>query len=210
MGGFGSGRPGWKAKAEHSRSLDVNRLHREGCLAPGRQGMWGWWQDGEQAANIHYRAEESRLVLSYRWRYGGGEWQDIEEPVPIVRVPCRYGGTRPYFRCPGVVNGRYCGRRVAKLFSASRYFLCRHCYRLAYVSQSEARFDRLLRRANRLRRRLGGDAGESYIPRPKGMWWRAYERQVEEIERFEADAEEAFLARYTGRLSYADLVTLLG
>ena len=25
--------------------------------------------------------------------------------VRIVRVPCRFGGTRPYFICPGVVNG---------------------------------------------------------------------------------------------------------
>jgi hypothetical protein len=39
---------------------------------------------------------------------------------------------RPYFVCPGVVNGTACGRRVAKLYGPGRYFVCRHCYRLAY------------------------------------------------------------------------------
>ena len=38
MGGFGSGRPsgqGGRDKVEECRSLDVNRLHREGCLRRG-------------------------------------------------------------------------------------------------------------------------------------------------------------------------------
>lgn len=106
MGGFGSGRPGWKAKADHSRSLDVNRLHREGCLTPGKWGGWQWTVDGEQVASIRYRAEENRLVLSYRWRYGGGEWEDTEEPVPIARVPCRYGGNRAGRRAPAFARRR--------------------------------------------------------------------------------------------------------
>jgi hypothetical protein len=32
MGGYGSGRSSYKQKAEHNKSLDVNRLHLEGCL----------------------------------------------------------------------------------------------------------------------------------------------------------------------------------
>lgn len=212
MGGFGSGRPGWKAKADHYRSLDVNKMHRAGSLTPGRWGGWQWTVDGEQVASIRYRAEENRLVLSYRWRYGDGDWQETEEPVPILRVPCRYGGTRPYFRCPGVVNGRYCGRRVAKLYAAGRYFLCRHCYRLAYASQSEARFDRALRRANKRRMALGGDPGmASAIPRkPKGMWWRTYDRIMDEISEAEGEADRALLARFVGRLSHAELMNLIG
>ena len=77
----------------------------------------------------------------------------------IACVPCRFGGTRPYFMCPGVVNGVTCGRRVAKLLASGRYFLCRHCYRLAYDSQSESAWGRALRRANKIRMRLGGDPG---------------------------------------------------
>src|SRR3712207_6400195 len=42
MGGFGSGRPGWKQKAEQFRSLDVNKHRRADCLTPGYRGGWRW------------------------------------------------------------------------------------------------------------------------------------------------------------------------
>ena len=122
MGGFGSGRPNGSghAKVEGCRSLDVNRLHREGCLNPGWAGGWSWTQDGERVAWIGLRAEPDRLHLGYRVRIGGGDWENIDETVRIVRLPCRYGGVRPYFICPGVVNGRACGRRAAKLYGPGR------------------------------------------------------------------------------------------
>jgi len=133
MGGFGSGRPSGSGrdKVEYSRSIDVNRLHKAGCLTPGWTRGWQWTQDGEKVASINLRAEPDRLHLSYRVRIAGGEWESIEEPVRIVRAPCPFDGARPYFICPGVVNGITCGRRVAKLHGPGRYFLCRHCYRLA-------------------------------------------------------------------------------
>jgi hypothetical protein len=53
MGGFGSGRPGWKPKAEQFRSLDVNKLHRAGCLTPGHRGGWQWSRNGEQVASVN-------------------------------------------------------------------------------------------------------------------------------------------------------------
>jgi hypothetical protein len=40
MGGFGSGRRGRKQKADQSKSLDVNRLQREGSLSAGMRGHW--------------------------------------------------------------------------------------------------------------------------------------------------------------------------
>ena len=195
MGGFGSGRPSasGRSKVESCRSLDVNRLHREGCLRVGWTGSWQWTQDGERVAWIGLRAELGRLHLTYRVRFGGGDWQDVEEGVRIVRAACRYGGARPFFICAGVVNDRACGRRVAKLYGTGRYFLCRHCYRLAYASQSEGALDRTLRCANTIRQRLGGDHGmASLFPeRPKGMWRRTYERLHRRAFECEMQAEEA-------------------
>jgi hypothetical protein len=163
-----------RGKVEACRSIDVNRLHREGCLRPGWIGGWHWTRDGEKVASINLRTEQNRLELTYRVRVGNEDWADVAETVRIVRTACRFGGARPYFICPGVVNGIACGRRVAKLHGPARYFLCRHCYRLAHASQSEDKMDRTLRRANKIRQRLGGDPGmaEPFPPRPKGMWRR--------------------------------------
>ncbi len=118
----------------------------------------------------------------------------MAESVRIVSVPCRFGGSRPYFICPGVVNGVACERRVAKLYGPGRYFLCRHCYRLAHASQSEGEWDRGLRKANKIRMRLGGDPGMAapFPPRPKGLWRRTYARLCEQAFEAEMRTDEAF------------------
>jgi hypothetical protein len=125
----------------------------------------------------------------------------VAETVLIVRVACRFGGARPYFICPGVVNGVACGRRVAKLHGPGRYFLCRHCYRLAHASQGEGAWDRTLRRADKIRQRLGGAPGMAapFPPKPKGMWRRTYQRLRDRAFEDEMQADEAF-ARQAERL----------
>lgn len=122
------------------------------------------------------------------------DWEDVTYTVPLVWSPCTKGGERPYFRCPGLREGRPCFRRVAKLYSGGRYFLCRHCYRLTYESRSEARYDRHLRRANKLRQAIGGEPGtESLIPpRRKGQWARTYEAKLAKIIELEALADLKF------------------
>ena len=199
MGGFGSGRPsgGGREVVEACRSLDVNRLHRAGCLRAGWHGGWRWMQDGEQVAWIGLRAEADLLRLLYRVRIAGGDWQEVDETVRTVRTPCRLGGSRPYFVCPGVVNAVACGRRLVKLFGAGRYFLCRHCYGLAYSSQREGALDRTLRRANKIRPRLGGEPGMAarFPGRPKGMWQKTYDRLSWTVFEAEMAAEDEIHAR---------------
>lgn len=195
MGGFGSTRWGWtstKGTVEGARSLDINRLNKAGCLRPGYWGGWQWTRDGERVADIRLRAEAQRLILSYRICRDGDEWRDVEQPTPVVWVPCPFGGERPYFLCPGLVNGIACRQRVTKLYGAGTYFLCRHCYRLAYASQREDRYDRALRRANNIRMRLGGKPGTASIfPEcPKGMHRRTYERLQSEVWNAEILADE--------------------
>jgi hypothetical protein len=195
MGGLGSTRWGWtstKGTVEGVRSLDINCLNKAGCLRPGYWGGWEWTRDGERMADIGLRAEAQRLILSYRLRLNRGGWQDVEQPTPVVWLPCPFGGERPYFVCRGVVNGVTCSRQVLKLYGADTYFLCRHCYQLAYASQREDRCDRALRRADKIRMRLGGEPGmASVFPvRPKGMHRRTYERLQSEMEEAEILADE--------------------
>lgn len=210
MGGYGSGRHSYRGKVESMRALDVNKLHRAGALRQGSLGGWQWSVDGEREADIRYRMETGGLRLIYRCRSYGADWERMDYIAPIVRRPCRFGGSRPYFKCPGVVNGRYCGRIVVKLYGG-RLFLCRHCHDLAYNSQSERPDQRLLRKANKKRMALGGEPGTAAIlpKRPKGMWRRTYEREIAAILMAEdqADAQFTFwFARRFGTDAMQDLL----
>lgn len=140
--------------------------------------------------------EDGRLRLMYRIQQWGEGWQDVDYAVPICWRSCTKGGQRPYFRCPGVRSGVPCSRTVAKHYGAGRYFLCRHCHRLAYASQWENRADRLLRKAKKKRTALRGEPGTaSLLPeRPKGIWRKTYEREIAAILEEEDMADLHFMA----------------
>lgn len=174
MGGFGSGRGQYgKDTTSDMRALDVRRLQRDGLLTPGRSFNWQWSINGEKVADINIRTEADRVILNYRSRNTGGEWQPMEYPVTLEWTPCNLGGRRAWFLCPA----RGCGRRVAMLFGGS-IFACRHCHKLAYASQRERADDRATRRADRIRDKLGWEPGilNGDGDKPKGMHWRTYER----------------------------------
>lgn len=168
-------------------------------MQEGFVGGWEWKRHGERIADIRLLMEEARLVLTYRFRQRGEDWQDICQPVKIEWTACRFGGHRPWFICPANVEGRPCRRRVVHLYGADRYFCCRHCYRLSYPSQSEKPFDRLARRSRKLRDKIGGyDFGVLDCPplRPQGMHRRTYARHCEAIERVDRQIEQEFAMRF--------------
>jgi hypothetical protein len=180
MGGIGSGRPkyGGKLTTAQCLVLDLNHLNASGYCSSAKSGSWVWSRGGEQISSIGVTGGRNRITLTYRHRQQGGDWQDVTEPIEIQWQPCNLGGERPFFICPGVVIGRVCNRRAAKLYSAGRYYLCRHCYRLSYACQGESPSDRAMRRATKIRHRLGGGSGfmHGFPKRPKGMWSRTYDR----------------------------------
>lgn len=177
MGGLGSGRRWQSGKdiTDDYRSLDARRWQRDGLLTPGQAFGWHWSRGGEKVASIDVRTEPGHLILSYRHRNNGEEWKSKEYPVELDWTPCTYGGHRAWFRCPA----QGCGRRVALLYLGSAgVFACRHCYRLAHASQRESSEDRAIRRVNKIRLRLGWEAGilNREGGKPKGMHWRTYWR----------------------------------
>jgi hypothetical protein len=200
MGGYGSGRPGWKRKTSNLLSIDANRMNKAGQLQPGHRGGWKWSEHGEKTASITTRADSFRLTLNYRVRPYGEDWEEIVEPIALDWIECHHGGKRPYFLCPASVNGRACGRRVVKLYLGGRYFLCRRCQRLAYSSQSETQMQRAMRKADKIRTFLskGSDAGIWEV-KPKGMHWKTYWRHVEAMETADAEADSAFFTMFQRR-----------
>lgn len=192
MGGFGSGRRWhWSAKdtTDAYRAIDVRRWARAGLLEPGRHFGWQWSIDGEKIAEIRAQSEHGQVRLNYRTRSYGGDWEPMSYPVRLIYTPCNYGGERVWFSCPA----QGCGRRVAKLYGGS-VFACRHCHQLAYPSQREKRHDRTLRRAEKIRARLGWEPGIDNIPggKPKGMHWRTYNHLTRELEYYSELADLEF------------------
>ncbi len=180
MGGQGSGRRwhlGAKSTTVDYRALDVRQLQRKGLLSTGHAFSWQWTRNGEQVASIQVRTEVDRIILSYRQRSGGEAWQDKEYPVRLEWTDCNYGGQRAWFLCPAAG----CGQRVAVLYCGT-IFACRHCHQLAYPSQREDRASLMIRKADKIRDRLGWVPGivNGSGQKPKGMRWQTYSRLCSE------------------------------
>jgi hypothetical protein len=167
-----------RATCEDCMSIDVRRWHHQGLLrAEQHFGHPLTWMGEPTGIGVLVKADA--VVLVFRsWTWEGGYGQFIHQPVPVTWTPCAFGGRRPWFRCEAYSGGRYCGRRVALLHSAGGPFACRHCQRLTYESQNETRALRNIRRARKIRMRLGGgfSFAEPFPEKPSRMHWRTYVR----------------------------------
>lgn len=177
MGGYSSGRIGWRGKCESLLSIDVRRWAREDYLSRSYFG-WQWSINDDQTCSIGVYGHGDRIELQYtkdgaQYRYS----------VHLTETSCFLGGARRWFMCPAVG----CCRRVAKLYLGSRYFACRRCYNLTYQSQCYAPHDRALTQAGKIRRRLNGDEGIAwpFPEKPKRMHWKTYARHRERCDRYE-------------------------
>ncbi len=181
---FGAGRPGWRARTEQHRSVDVRRFASENMLRPG---FWVWrWSDpdsGKELASIGVTGHAASIELSYT---ASGE--AIRTRVLIVRTACGFGGSRPWFACP------FCGRRVALLFLRSKHFACRHCHGLNYGSQAADPCGRTWRRQRKIEARLGPN-----WQKPAHMHRKTYERLLNAIMECER-VRDALLSKAVMRL----------
>jgi len=142
---------------------------------------------------IRVHTEPGRMILTYRHRGEGEDWKDASYFVDLDWTDCNLGGKRPWFLCP--VRG--CGRRVAILYSGG-IFACRRCYRLTYPCQREVDYNRLARRANKLRDKLDWEPGCLNGPggKPKGMHWRTFDRLTAQHDAFVQCAVATVEARH--------------
>ena len=204
MGGFGSGRREYATTptVEECRHLDVDRIMQY-TKQPGRKRPVYWgdpddpeaWitveADGERALDNETRhpglgdeIRAARLRLSYTITDPRtDESEDVEYPVPLEYTACNFGGYRPWFRCPGQVDGEACRRRVRKLYlpmyaRGAQYYLCRECYDLGYrssrtsgdpVERAEQRYRKAFKKADAENRRPHPNNAPFSPDRPKGM-----------------------------------------
>jgi hypothetical protein len=190
MGGLGSGRSGGsggRATTEDGLTLSLSNLLRDrsGCAWAGST-TWTSSATGEQVASIGYEAhlrQESGLVrLRHTTTQSDGERHESYYWIQLQTTPQPLGGRRWWFVCPRT------GKRAAKLHlpDGAFTFASRQAYRLTYACQREPAHYRALRRAFKLRGKLGAEGGiGDYVPKPKWMRWSTYDRKLEEI--FAAD-----------------------
>lgn len=191
MGGSGSGRYAWRNRGtiEGRPGVSVAMLRREDGLRVGGMSTlrWNWGRGGESWVSVIAKANS----VIFAWRTDG---QPRGHEVRLEWQPCRFGGARPWFRCPALG----CGRRVLWVHFVGGAFVCRKCGRLAYRSQ---RVDLSTRGAMKIRkacRALGLDPDEAEamenLPKPRGMHWRTFQRHWEAIERG-AEMRDAWTGR---------------
>jgi len=177
MGGYFSGRKGWRRKVESQHSVDIRWMKRKGWLYNGCTGTLTWSCRGEQTGSIGYWVSAETITLDYKHHEPDGEWEPVQSEIRLEYTACNYGGKRIWMRCP------HCGRRCAKVYIAGKYPACRKCYNLAYNSEAETEIDRSMRRARTAQEKLGYHDGNlsAWIPKPKGMHWSTYEQHMKTI-----------------------------
>jgi len=160
MGGYGSGQQGGRATVESAWRFDIDALVRGGAIKAGKyvEGRLNLPScDDELAIKFESSAtnpQNSWLRLRYAiCDYWTGEQHQIDDKIYLTASRPWFGGQRWWFVCPTE------NRRVRKLYlpPGARRFRSRRAYRLAYASQRETVHDRAMRRADKLRRRLGDD-----------------------------------------------------
>ncbi len=190
MGGLGSG--GWnhsgRSTTEDALKLDIDSYRRAGALTDGWLGVTRWTRGDRETGSVSVLGGRDRLTVSFTAQVSGEEPQPARERIPIVWGPWGAVRERPAFLCPA------CGQRRLHLYLWRGRVACRGCAELTYQSRRERARDRALRRAQKLRARLGGDPSLDAPPleRPKRMWRRTYQRRLAALSAAEEQALDGF------------------
>ena len=172
MGGFGSGRSEYgffntRPEKEECEVISATELYQKDNLKTGRRYL-----------HLDYEVYEKEVSYS----------------VPVEWTECNFGGFRPWFKCPGIVDGQECNRRVEKLYRPPRntHFLCRHCHNVTYRSSNVSGnpWKKAGLKMKKIEEKLAKKAkSEDYNPKglgkPKDMHWQTYFELVEDYHKWE-------------------------
>jgi hypothetical protein len=187
--------------------LDIDAMMHWGAIQPGfhlggEMRLHQFYGDDIDVKVESHAGDpwNSWLCLRYSMTdYCSGEELKIDDKVYLAPTRPHFGGLRWWFVCP------HLNRRVRKLYLplGGRHFWSRRAYELAYASQRETKYDRALRRARKLRLRLGGDpANDEYPDKPPRMRWATYNRLMDRLVAADGVADERLVllaARLLGR-----------
>lgn len=145
MSGAERHRFGKKQTVENSYVVPISAIRQ--WLVPGAVASTSWTGDfGLTCFSITVLVGDIHADEPIWLDYGGRDVPRLKIPVYLQTTPAHFGGQRWWFTCPLLVRGVACNRRVAKLYlpPGAKYFGCRHCHDLTYVSSQWAHFEERL------------------------------------------------------------------
>lgn len=162
--------------------IDIYFLKKHNYLKFSQNGEIQWSDNSGFKSSMGIKStvweEPESITFSYTvTKSSTNEKEDFNYTIPLVKTSCNFGGFRYWFKCQGIRNNIYCGRRVAKLYRApsGNYFICRHCYDLTYYLRRKK--GSLTYSTNRIKRKL--DKIEQKI-RKKGIHYKTFQRLKQE------------------------------
>lgn len=186
MGGWGSG--GWNSTnrplREQTTPLDVLKVWRAGGLQPGKSLHWTWTFPSGHVSHVNQLGlgDNTGIQLHFHYCRPCGGTSEVRQTITVQWSSCRLGGGRPWWTCP------HCQSRRGVVYGWRGRFACRECHQIRYASQHENHVCRRLRRAEKLRLRLGGDQRlGSITTRPRGMHHRTFQNLTGQI--YQAESE---------------------
>jgi hypothetical protein len=139
MGGFRSTRwHGYEKKdlVEDCLVLSVNDLTRQDLFRQDRcAGAINWSSGGSVNFRMLLKSSESERVLELSFK---SQNVGISQVITFETTQLTFG-KKLWFRCPLLVDGEVCLRRIGKLYlrPGGSYFGCRRCLNLTYKSSQE-------------------------------------------------------------------------
>jgi hypothetical protein len=197
MGGSGGGGHNRKGRltTEGSLRIEVRPLLARGFLRsddPSRPtwGPWSWSCRERPSGSCTVSGWRGGIEVAGKWRPSWGSengWREFRSRAAVIWQPCRYGGERPFLEC------QHCGASRTFLILDGLRLACRVCLRRPYGSQGEDAVQRAWRKARKIAARLGSNNADGYMPKPKAMHARTYDRLLDKL----ADAHVAREAAWT-------------
>lgn len=180
--------PRYRATWEQVSALDADHIGSWGAFA-GYAGPITF--DDTEPAKLHVEHDTERDTFSafYVWKGREDEAGPIRSTVRLERRSCRFGGTRPYFICPR------CTRRTLRLAVLAGGMTCGRCGKITWGSRRETETQRLVRKANKVARRLGLDYFGDPPKRPPHMRAATYARIMAELEPLKAEINRRVAVR---------------
>lgn len=156
MGTVFSGLRGWRGGKPATESLPVARLTYSELFS----------KRNDKAPRVVPEGHDWARVT-----FGVQEWT-----VRLETTPLHYGGHRRYMLCP------ICGSMRQDLYISGIVLACRVCLGLRYSSQHETERDRMFRKVNVIRERLGWAGGVAHPNgvKPARMHQSTYKRLFDE------------------------------